>query len=407
MRGMTSNLSIGQRVAWYRRRRGMSQDVLAGLVGRTTDWLSKAENDRITLDRLSVIKSLANALDVSLGDLLAEPHLFEWTDESGDRTIPALRAAITDYRQLSPITELIVNAEPPRLATLKSAIDGVWRAYQGARYSYVIRVLPGLVSEAHHAARVGDGDARLASLGVLGQVYHAAASILTKVGEADLAWIAAERGLTFARESGDQLITASLLRCVTHALLANGRYTAAKQLTVDAAELLSPGLPLATPELLSVYGTLYLAGSMAAARDDDRDATRAFLAEARESAVRLGRDANYVWTAFGPTNVRIHEVATAIELGDIQVAVDLGPGLDTIGLPVERRARHGLAVAHAFSLRNRTEDALTALLEAETIAPEQVRHHYLSRQLTMSWIRRQKGKPGFQLAALARRLHIV
>ncbi|SEG40627.1 hypothetical protein SAMN05444920_102905 [Nonomuraea solani] len=209
---------------------------------------------------------------------------------------------------------------------------------------------------------------------MLGQVYHATASILTKVGEADLAWIAAERGLTFARESGDQLITASLLRCVTHALLANGRYTAAKQLTVDAAELLSPGLPLATPELLSVYGTLYLAGSMAAARDEDRDATRAFLAEARESAARLGRDANYVWTAFGPTNVRIHQVATAIELGDIQVAVDVGARLDTSGLPIERRrARHGLAVAHAFSLRNRTEDALTALLDAEIIAPEQVR----------------------------------
>ncbi|GAA2215643.1 helix-turn-helix transcriptional regulator [Nonomuraea monospora] len=407
MRGMTSNLSIGQRVAWYRRRRGMSQDVLAGLVGRTTDWLSKAENDRITLDRLSVIKSLANALDVSLGDLLAEPQLFEWTDESGDRTIPALRAAITDYRQLSPMAELIVNAEPPSLTALTSAIDEVWRAYQGAKYSYAIRVLPGLIGEAHHAARVGAGDTRLSALGVLGQVYHAAASILTKVGEADLAWIAAERGLTFARESGDQLITASLLRCVTHALLANGRYAAAKQLTVDAAELLSPGLPLATPELLSVYGTLYLAGAMAAARDEDREATRAFLAEAWESAARLGRDANYVWTAFGPTNVRIHEVATAIELGDTQVAVNVGPRLDTSGLPIERRARHGLAVAHAYSLRNRTDDALTALLEAEAIAPEQVRHHYLSRQLTMSWIRRQKGKPGFQLASLARRLNIV
>ncbi|MFI7696253.1 hypothetical protein ACIBQ6_44795 [Nonomuraea sp. NPDC049655] len=100
-------------------------------------------------------------------------------------------------------------------------------------------------------------------------------------------------------------------------------------------------------------------------------------------------------------------MATAIELGDIQVAVELGPKLDTSGLPIERRARHGLAVAHALSLWNRTDDAMAALLEAETIAPEQVRHHYLSRQLTMSWIRRQKGKPSFQLAALARRLHIV
>ncbi|MER7503527.1 helix-turn-helix transcriptional regulator [Nonomuraea pusilla] len=407
MRGMTSNLSIGQRVAWYRRRRGMSQDVLAGLVGRTTDWLSKVENDRITLDRLSVIKSLANALDVSLGDLLAEPHLFEWTDESGDQTIPALRAAITDYRQLSPMAELMVNMEPPSLAALEHSLGEVWGAYQDARYSYVIRTLPVLLGEAHHAARATDGDVRLAALGVLGQVYHAAASILTKVGEADLAWIAAERGLSFARESGDQLITASLLRSVTHALLSNGRYDAAKQLTVDAAELLSPGLPHATPELLSVYGTLYLAGSMAAARDDDRSTTRAFIAEAEEAAARLGSDANHVWTAFGPTNVRIHQVATAIELGDIQVAVALGPRLDTSGLPIERRARHGLAVAHALSLWNRTDDAMAALLEAEAIAPEQVRHHYLSRQLTMSWIRRQKGKPSFQLAALARRLHIV
>ncbi|GAA4942933.1 hypothetical protein GCM10023238_06030 [Streptomyces heliomycini] len=71
MRGMTQNLTIGERVAWYRRRRGLSQEVLAGLVGRTTDWLSKAENNRIELDRLSVITSLADALDISLGDLLA------------------------------------------------------------------------------------------------------------------------------------------------------------------------------------------------------------------------------------------------------------------------------------------------------------------------------------------------
>jgi len=57
MRGMTETLSIGERVAWYRRRRGMSQEVLAGLVGRTADWLGKVENGRIYLDRLSVIKA--------------------------------------------------------------------------------------------------------------------------------------------------------------------------------------------------------------------------------------------------------------------------------------------------------------------------------------------------------------
>ncbi|MEU0058870.1 hypothetical protein [Streptomyces sp. NPDC006334] len=44
-----------------------------------------------------------------------------------------------------------------------------------------------------------------------------------------------------------------------------------------------------------------------------------------------------MWTAFGPTNVAIHRVATATELGDMQIAVDLGPQIDTSFLPTERR----------------------------------------------------------------------
>ncbi|MEQ4306234.1 helix-turn-helix transcriptional regulator [Plantactinospora sp. B6F1] len=60
---MPNTLTIGERVAWYRRRRGLSQEVLAGLVGRTADWLGKIENNRIEMDRLSVIKSLADVLD--------------------------------------------------------------------------------------------------------------------------------------------------------------------------------------------------------------------------------------------------------------------------------------------------------------------------------------------------------
>ena len=82
------HLTIGERVAWYRRRRGMSQEVLAGLVGRTADWLGKIENNRIELDRLSVIKSLADALDVALGDLLGEPSLLDWTSDSGMAPFP-------------------------------------------------------------------------------------------------------------------------------------------------------------------------------------------------------------------------------------------------------------------------------------------------------------------------------
>lgn len=37
MRGAGGRLSIGERIAFYRRRRGLSQAVLADLVGRTED----------------------------------------------------------------------------------------------------------------------------------------------------------------------------------------------------------------------------------------------------------------------------------------------------------------------------------------------------------------------------------
>jgi transcriptional regulator with XRE-family HTH domain len=107
---MTENLTVGERVAWYRRRRGMSQEVLAGLVGRSADWLQRAENNRIRLDRLSVIRDLAQVLDVSIGDLIGEPVLLDWTADSRTQTVPALRAVLMDYSQLSPL--LATDNEP-------------------------------------------------------------------------------------------------------------------------------------------------------------------------------------------------------------------------------------------------------------------------------------------------------
>ena len=106
-------------------------------------------------------------------------------------------------------------------------------------------------------------------------------------------------------------------------------------------------------------------------------------------------------------NVAIHQVSTAVELGDLQIAIDLGPRVDVSALPVERRIRHRIEVARAYSAWNRRDEALAILLDAERDAPEQIRHHFISRQLVMRWIRQQRGKPSHHLAELAKRLHVV
>jgi transcriptional regulator with XRE-family HTH domain len=406
MRGAGQELTVGERIAWYRRRRGMSQEVLAGIVGRTVDWLSKVENNRIELDRLSVIRSLADALDVAVGDLLSEPTLLEWNAESGTRTVPALRDALLNYRQLSPFIPGAV-ADAPTVGQLTVAVDQVWDAYQASRYGFVVSRLPQVLAQAQAATQSHDGDDQDRSFALLALASQATAVLLTKLGEVDLAWIAAERGFTAAQRSGDTVVIGSLFRSVAHTLLSTGRYREATQLTNDAAAFLQPGLADAGPEYLSVYGTLFLAGAIAAARAEDRASVRSFLDEADDAARRLGTDANHLWTAFGPTNVSIHRVATAMDLGDIQVAIDLGPRVDTTALPVERQVRHALETARALSARNRTEDALAAVLDAEQKAPEQVRHHAISRQLVQAWMRRGRGRPSYQLASLAQRVRVA
>ncbi len=407
MRGLTDTLSIGERIAWYRRRRGVSQEVLAGLIGRTTDWLSKVENGHIMLDRLSVIKALADQLDVQIGDLIAEPSLLDWTADVNGSTVPALREALMDYRQASPLIGVARESEPPDLDILRREVGSAWSSYQDSRYARATRLIPSVLADAQRAAHTYEGDELLRAQGLLAMAYQGAAMVLTKIGEADLAWIAADRGLAAAHASGNPVIIGSLFRSVAHCLLANGRFEAAKQLTADAGTYLQQHIAEPSPELLSVYGTLFLAGSMAAARSDDRPTAQTFLKEADESARRLGQDANHMWTAFGPTNVAIHRVGTAMEFGDVQVALDQGPRIDASALPIERRVRHGLELARAYTAHNEPDQALSFVLDAEELAPEQVRYHYLSRQLVTKWVRQQRGKPSYQLAELARRLRVI
>jgi transcriptional regulator with XRE-family HTH domain len=158
MHGLGTDLTIGERVAWYRRRRGLSQQVLANLVDRTEDWLNKVENNRIQLDRLSVITALARELDITLGDLLAEPSLVEWSVDTGRRTVPELRKALLTYRQLIPTR---TESEAQSVEELVSRVTAVWDAYQDARFGYTITALPGLVSDLDTAVRQYDGTDRL------------------------------------------------------------------------------------------------------------------------------------------------------------------------------------------------------------------------------------------------------
>lgn len=379
--------------------------MLAELVGRTEDWLSKVEGNRIQLDRLSVINALARELDVAVGDLLAERSSVEWTQETGRRTVPALREGLITYRQLIPSRSRALTLQTTD--TLVERVRSVWDAYQASRFGYMTASLPTLIEDLSCAVDHYGGAEKVRCQRLLALTYQASTAVLTKIGETDLACVAAQRGYDLAEQADEPVARVSLTRSVCHALLSAGRYTDAVDLISDAPRTVEPIGANSSRAFISVFGTMYLTGAMAASRADDRDTTNEFLSHADTAARRLGRDDNLMWTAFGPTNVAIHRVATAIELGNVEFALELGRRVDPAPLPVERQVRHRLEIARLHSARNERDASLRMILDAERVAPEQVRHHALSRDLVLTLMRRTKGTPGDDLTGLATRLNVA
>jgi transcriptional regulator with XRE-family HTH domain len=411
MRGAGDQFSIGERIAFYRRRRGLPQAVLANLVGRTEDWLSKIERGEREIRRLDVLVDLARALRVTLGDLLGEPVL--WEDEQEYDDVPAIRDALMAPQRLSrtlfgssmPL-EYIDPVPVTRLA------EGAWSSYQKGDLGRVVTMLPGLIKATHQmeAASADDAGYRQACAAVTARIHHLAATTLSKIGEADLAWIAAERAMHAADESEDPLVLASAARSGTHALLAVGRFDDAVELGEAAARWLSPRMEVGDPAALSLYGMLYLRTAVAAARHQDRSTATELLAQAGRAANQLGADANYWQTAFGPSNVELHRVSVALDLGDILQVIDSAPRINVDHLPLERQVTHLIGLARAFSLVAKDDDALHTLLTAEQKSPGIVRHSPVVREVVRSMYRRaptSAGKKSSPLLALAERCRAV
>lgn len=400
MNGATNHLTPGEKVAYYRRRRGLSQTVLADLVGKTTSWVEKIESGRANLQMLPNIARVAEVLDISPLELMPD-DILRVDPATRGRSLPALREQLLSYRFVNP-RYLSTQVAPPALPDLTRAVAAAWSGYQASRFGYVVaelhRLLPMAVAAAD-ADSTGQANVQLAYL------YQLASSVLTKVGEQDLAFLCADRGDRAVQHSPDLAARVSVQRTIAHALLANAQYDDALAVVDHTLSLVPAGQ--ASPELLSAVGTTHLVGAMVSARSGDRRAAGDHLRRASQAAEQLSRDANYLWTAFGPTNVAIHDVAVAAELGDYQRAAHLGAQVDPAPLPMERQVRHRLEVARALHHQRHQRDALALVLGAEARAPEQVRRHFLTHALVHDWVGSRNTTASVGLHGLATRTGVL
>lgn len=137
--------------------------------------------------------------------------------------------------------------------------------------------------------------------------------------------------------------------------------------------------------------------------ESNRASAREHLADAKKIAMRIGADRNDFDTEFGPTNVQLHTVAVAVDLGDAGEALEVAQGIDASGLSPERQSRLLIDVARAHAQRRHAGEALAALLDAEKLAPEHVRSHHLARDVMSDLLDQFGRRPPDQLVALTRR----
>jgi transcriptional regulator with XRE-family HTH domain len=396
---------LGERIAYYRRRRGLSQVKLAGLVGRSESWLSQVERGVRSIDRISVLMEVAGALNVPVSELAPDPLLLEAQGEEHP-AVRAIRMALTGHAAL-PILLDGPEARPPDLSDLKARAEQAWDLTHASRYADLGELLPPLIAECEQAARRLSGTDRKTAFRLTAETYQATAAAMAKLRETDLAWIAGDRSVTAAERAGAVLLAAAGEFRIAHAFLSGNRAEQGLRTARTTAAALEQGLQGAPTEHVALWGAMNLVGAVLAIRANAEDVARACMRKAEDAAQRVGEDRNDFHTEFGPTNVALHAVGVSVELGDAGEALRRAATVDASALSPERRARFLIDVARAYGQRRKTAEAVRTLQEAESLTPEQVRSHALVREMVRDLLRGERRSVNPELRALARRVGVL
>lgn len=292
---------------------------------------------------------------------------------------------------------------PVPVADLRAAVTRSRADFQTARYDRLARSLPGLIATATATRQAASTGQQAAASTLLAEACITAANFMVKLNDDPLALTLADRALQAAAAGEDPLTAADARRAVATVLRRTGRQVAARDLLVSAACDIEP-VGRTSPGQLSVYGTLLEVAAYTAAVDGDRHAASQFIGEAKAAAARLGRDANYRFTAFGPANVTLYQVSIAQVLGDSGTAIEHAKTLRATSIPTaERQGRYWIDVARAYHQWHKPDRSYRALLAAERAAPGEVRYRPPVHRITEDLLRADRhNMPG--LGAFARRI---
>ncbi|MGH8917622.1 MAG: helix-turn-helix domain-containing protein [Actinomycetes bacterium] len=390
--------AFGRRVAVRRKKLGYSQAQFARVLDRSVAWLSQVERGVRKIDRMSVLDRLATALELPLTALTADR-----TAVAAEPAASVLSLALSSSDALCAV----LSATGPvavAVGSLQARAERAWEHAQESRYDEAAGLLVELLPELEHAQRHTDGARHRLVCVVKANAYHTAAAVLAKLGDTAAAWVAVERAVQAAARTDDPLLMAEGAFRLSLVLQGARRFDLSMRAATSAAAAIAELSADGAPEAIALHGALHLQVAVAAAALNNAAQAYDQLALAQHDADRLGADRNDHGTEFGPTDVLLHEIAVAVELGDAGRALRVAERIDLSVVSPRRHGRLLIDVARAHAQLRQTEAVVSSLRHAIQVAPEQVRSHSQVRDLLGELLRGESAGSA-DVQELAARIH--
>ncbi|MFG2754891.1 helix-turn-helix domain-containing protein [Streptomyces xanthophaeus] len=379
---------IGQRIAARRRARRMTQGDLAREAHVSLPMVKACERG-VRSPSPSTLEAIASALGVDASRLDSS---YVGTSRSVHAVLPAISATIAGY-------ELALEPAGRPLGQLRNDTDVAvgWRL--AAQYGLIAKEAPGLLADALAHLHSASGAHIKEAAGIVVAAARTADAVAYKFGAHDLS----ARLIDVMRWAAAQSEDPDLNACVAYVRAET--FLAARTHRVGHIALQTALDEVPAPDTVrstATLGALHMRTAVVAARAGRADAAYSHLNESRTLARGLP-EGIYLGTSFGPSSVRIHEVAVSVSLGRdhigraLDVARAWSPGA---GIPAERRSGFWIEVARAQLWSGNPDEAFNCLQEARKHAPQHVREHPWARE-DIGKIRRLKRAPAESLTSYA------
>ncbi|MGY5206240.1 helix-turn-helix domain-containing protein [Nocardia gipuzkoensis] len=368
---MTQESGVGDKVRIARKLAGWSQEKLAREANFSASLVRKVERGRAPASP-AFVAACARALRVNLADLLDQPYPRQTRDERQVHAgVPDIRRELAAYK-IEP--DDTMNARPER----ELAAD-VAKA-SGLRHSVDLgdlgTLLPGLLADLRVAWHSAAGAERERIFGLLAEAFAATGQLVYKLGYIDLSSLCVERYEWAAAQSGDPLAVLAGDYQRAGELICTADWSTALRFLESSRATIESDINGSDPAVLSMWGNLHLKSGLAAARAGRRDLADEHLAEARETAHRIGGDRDDYRLCFGVTNVDIWSVGLAVEMMDGTEAVKRAEQVHfPTTTPRERVGHHYIDLARGYLLHGDRTKAFASLRKAKQNAATQTRYH--------------------------------